>query len=893
MATLALAGVALIPGVNIAAPVLFGLGMLTSFVDARYIMPNLFPADAPKNDPDNMEKISITTSSEGASLPYSIGKYNFIPGVIVARSIPTYQTDGDLEATIGKGGGGGDRPSIPPQKRWYADVAVCFGERETCPDSYGSARAIDDILTLRANGRLIWAKELTVSQASNQIGNLFLYAGIYPYTIFAPYPHDDINFNEFVDGYSVTISGWQNSNNNGTAKLLYTYVDATQQYMVLDKYGYVEPAGTPTVTVYQSITGYKAEMMTTAPHIYKGGSSQSLDASDPMRYGEVYWNNYRHRVVVSFAGLQLTQFSNSLPRFEAELVADNDESFTYRQAITELIGRGKESTFVNVDDVDEYRFIKGYTVYGQRKISQTLQPLMLAGNILCQESGSELRFFSRENADSVVIAEDDLGCSDDETKIEPLYEIIREEVTGKIPRSVAVEFFNIHNNNEKATAIEHIDLNFIGQTTKIGDDQKYEIPISMSLAEASAIAKRLLFMHFADQTTIKIAVDFKYSRVLPGDVVTFISNGESYKFIVKTKERGCNGLIILSGPTVFTELDSITWSDQEANRFLSEEITGPGIYDFDILDFAPFTDDAAFKTGLYFYAGKLVRGQKWKGCAVFESTDDSDYFQVAQLPISAYCGRCKEALGGSINPAQWDDVNTVDICLTEGELESITDSECIDGKNRIAIKTSEGWEVIGFVNAVLQYDPNTPNLVYRLSRLIRGLCNTEAEIDNHEDYSKFIILNGPGIYFHRLNQRRHKADFFYKCVPVGGDESDYAGVEHNHALGTVRPYAPCQITGVRDGSNNLTISWMYRSRHITRQYAARKPMIDAPETYKLQIWNSGRTAKLREWILNSTSQEYTAAQQTTDGLTPGDDVTISLFQVSPIIGDGIEAQEII
>jgi hypothetical protein len=124
----------------------------------------------------------------------------------------------------------------------------------------------------------------------------------------------------------------------------------------------------------------------------------------------------------------------------------------------------------------------------------------------------------------------------------------------------------------------------------------------------------------------------------------------------------------------------------------------------------------------------------------------------------------------------------------------------------------------------------------------------------------------------------------YKTVSTGlGDGTVQTLVSQ---LRTLRPYAPVHIAGARDGSNNLTLTWTRR----TRLGGHWQDLIDVPlgensEAYEVDILDGGSVIRTITG-LSSPTAEYTAVQQAADGLTPGDPVTMEVFQLSDLVGRG-------
>jgi hypothetical protein len=100
-----------------------------------------------------------------------------------------------------------------------------------------------------------------------------------------------------------------------------------------------------------------------------------------------------------------------------------------------------------------------------------------------------------------------------------------------------------------------------------------------------------------------------------------------------------------------------------------------------------------------------------------------------------------------------------------------------------------------------------------------------------------------------------------------------------------RPYSPVNITGSRDGSDNLTINWNRRTR-INGDWRDNVdvPLGEESESYEIDIMD-GRDV-VRTITATSQTVEYTAAQQTTDLGSTQSSITVNVYQLSAVYGRG-------
>jgi hypothetical protein len=132
---------------------------------------------------------------------------------------------------------------------------------------------------------------------------------------------------------------------------------------------------------------------------------------------------------------------------------------------------------------------------------------------------------------------------------------------------------------------------------------------------------------------------------------------------------------------------------------------------------------------------------------------------------------------------------------------------------------------------------------------------------------------------------------YYRAVQNGGEWDDAPTIPFAFAANSLKCFAPVKIKGSRDGSNNLTISWIRRTRWYGEwQDGIDVPLFEANERYEIDIL-SGST-NFNEWSCKRTlsattpSVIYTAANQTTDFGAPQGAVSIAIYQINAVIGRG-------
>jgi hypothetical protein len=407
------------------------------------------------------------------------------------------------------------------------------------------------------------------------------------------------------------------------------------------------------------------------------------------------------------------------------------------------------------------------------------------------------------------------------------------------------------------------------------------LPLTLSADEALAVAMRQLWTIWAGRRTVKLQLPPSYLWLRENDLLQVTLEGETYDLLVQRVERGHNWLIVAE--CVVEEQQTLTQSGTAATAPDSgATVYTPPPLCLAVLDLPPLSDAAALSPGFYVAVAAFDPDASFTGAVLYSSADDLAYSISDFVNAETTIGECTTTLADGI-VGRWDNANTLTVELYHGELESRTELEVLNGANFALV----GDEVIAFKTATL-----VDNDTYQLSGLLRGMRGTEGECDGHAAHEVFVLLNSAGLICKDANLATVGTSRYYKAVPNGGVAADVEGQSFAFAGRALKPFAPCHVTGARDGSNNLTLTWVRRTRAIADAFADGEiPLLEESEAYEVDIM-SGSTV-LRTITATSPTCSYTAAQQTADGLTPGDPVTVRVYQISASVGRGYTNEEVV
>lgn len=311
-----------------------------------------------------------------------------------------------------------------------------------------------------------------------------------------------------------------------------------------------------------------------------------------------------------------------------------------------------------------------------------------------------------------------------------------------------------------------------------------------------------------------------------------------------------------------------------------------------IAAFPPLRDEHIDVSGTYIWATQEDATKTWRGYALFESNSASSGFVRRQeYGDRATVARVISSTNLPVDHRLIDYANTIRIELLHpnDSLDVVTEQEMLTGRSRFMV----GREMIGAATPTLVSTNEFTGLrTYDLTVMLRGLKGTQAASLEHQPGEQVVALDYGGVYFLPYAISRVGETSYFKFVANGGLATLASAVRVVLGGSTVRPFCPISIEGTRDGSNNLTVTWERQARRSI-QFVDQDVPIDAEvEKYKIHVLAAAgsETALRAVTITGAKTWTYTAGQQLTDGLTPGNPVTIHIVQMGSIAFEGVPAE---
>ncbi len=534
----------------------------------------------------------------------------------------------------------------------------------------------------------------------------------------------------------------------------------------------------------------------------------------------------------------------------------------------------------------------GFMVTEQKDARKLIGDLESAYFFDSCESDFIVKFTRRGMHPSVLtIPEDDLGMLSDNAKLKET--IVQEQ---DAPRTVVVTFIDPSIDYQQGSQQRLRSSRVVTTLNQL----RVDLPLVMSETMARQIAELTLYTTWMERTPYEINLWKPYYAVLdPTDTVDFIFEGVVYQQRLTEMSLGQNYALQTNGVSQFEGGYTTSAIGAPASGVVVVALPAGGptvvfIYDIPYLQ----DDDASLNrlaTGFYWVlVGDSVT---WPGGVFLQSPTGSLYNTLGSMATRINYGYATDTLPDAPAFAVWDTTSTLNIAMVKGTLAGASDEDVLNGANVLLV----GNELIQFANAVQEMDGT-----FTVSRLLRGRRNTEPFATGHAGVSGSPPEGEPVVVVTTgVTQRNTFPNSFignneyYKAVTSGGDPTAVSATTFESAGNDLKPAMPVHVTGTRDISNNLTIGWVRRTRYGGLGLVGPTPLNEDVEAYSIDIMSGPTVKRTIAWTPGTydgngnPTAAYSAAQQTSDGFTPGNRVSVRIYQLSAQVGRGFPAAAVI
>lgn len=636
----------------------------------------------------------------------------------------------------------------------------------------------------------------------------------------------------FKSGIKAVVGGSDESSNNGTFTVLRsTRSEATGETTLrLNNLDAADDTAGSTVTIDQALPVFaKRDMRSVTP--FNGNANQTPSTFIEGFEGDGNVPAFHNTFCILLDKFFLNDYGAQIPPFRAVYSASAAPA-ELRDVVEEvaLEAHGVDSSMIDVSGISLGTYVRGFTTGPDQSPQEKLEQLSAAFLVLSQERDGKIHFFTRDNATEVEIDIDDLVAHDpSDTDLEyPFTRVVDPNL--EVPSRVTVQFFDEEKGFTQGSQTEP-------QSDADNDDEEVlNLPITMTGAEAAAIAARVKWLMRANKRRVRFFVDWKYLRLQENDIAKFTdARGKVWRILLDRVDRREDGIIECEG---IEEQASALSFTRSAEPPLSDppEIYIPPYMQLEVLDVAPLSNAHLHEPGIYWATSATDPRAQFTEAILYASTDGTNFTDVDFTSVEVPVGIAITALGDG-TPGLWDDDSTVRVAIPRGELESATEREILtERRNLCAI----GGEICCFRTATL-VSSDTNVLIYDLSGgILRGLRNTGAFVSNHSANERFVLLDQQAYRFFPVDVAIGE-QIWFKSVPVDGVPDDFPSKVFTFAAENAKPWAPWDLRGDRRASTMpIEGTWLYwrrRTRALV-PFLGSKDLVESVERYRIQILDS-------------------------------------------------------
>lgn len=699
------------------------LGGVGAYIDSQYLYPSITAGKTVIYG--RLKEMELGQATEGSPIHRCFGPQCRIPGTPLWMAEPNF-----IPRRSGSAGGKGGEEAILSY-RYYASVAV--------GGAYGP---ISRITKIWADSFLIYSAESTFNQVSTGIsvkrvrisfGDVTGIDIIRSYFIYMDITANisSINLGTLRPGVQATFSGFANSGNNGTHKVIKVKNNGDNTYTVrLYNPNAVTEAAGASVTISQDIPKFEKKRFASITQ-YPGSLTQAIDPEIEASEGVGSTPAFRGMAYALLKDLSLDHYGNRMPQFS--IMVEAHATKTVASTISDImLLYGYSANDFDVTRISGSLMLNGYTIPGPASGAGVLDPLLIAYNLVAQESNGKIVFYERGSLPSITVAETNLSARSSGSDSPRKAEI--ESLDGRKPPSEVVVRFRDKDNLNQVGSVRYRRHKFIAEQV-----QPFDFDVTLTVGEAAPIAARILWMAWQNKYRCKIHIPPEYAEIEEGDLVEFTSYGKSFKIIVSEVTRGAGFITEVVGTIEDTSVFSVSAGTKPTTP---NSIGVPSVIQLEVIDIAPFTNDDITRPGFYYAVANGDNSEIWRGATIYYG-EDPDALVEVDTPVQS------AVLGETV------------ISVTQTEI--IADNADVASGGGFSSPTgafSGLWEIVPFGNEPYGGDSHvtrTPGATFRWQRSITTSGDYQiyvrytVDLDRSEKVGYTVTYNG-GTYTTYINQ---------------------------------------------------------------------------------------------------------------------------------------------
>ena len=541
----------------------------------------------------------------------------------------------------------------------------------------------------------------------------------------------------------------------------------------------------------------------------------------------------------------------------------DSDTVNVRDIISNVCNRVElKNSQLNVSDVTES--IPGYTISKRTTPSRIIDPLGKIFNFDSVESNGRIYFTKRDKTspNAIEIKEEDFIRKSNKDHFKEY-----RKQDSDLPMEVNLNFIDPERDYERNSATAKRQ---VAPFRAVSSDTKNSVtlPATLTAEQAKNAVSRYLFAQWAERTTYSLQLSQRYLYLDPLDTPTIILGEGANEFRFQGRIQNHD---IGADYSTKTKL-----ARQNAGQYASE-LTAYGGISFDprslqtgqtvpfVLDL-PLLHDSHEQAGAmtgYVTANHYGPSEEWKGAALYRSVDTLNWDPIAEVKIEVGWGTTQTILNNPESYERTDTINTLDVTMIDGELESVEEIEMLNGKNSfVIIKDNGDTPILQF-----QYATSLGNNSYRLSNLLRGRRGTQTLDRGYLGGETILFLKADSVKPYPIPIDDRNVVRFYRGSTFGEIFDLSEQYTHKHSGRDLIPYPPVLGTASQTDAT-ITLNWVRQTRlggeADLLDGVSNVPVSETSESYDLEILDNNGIIVHDAFNIPSPSYTYTTTAE--DGI---------------------------
>jgi hypothetical protein len=511
-----------------------------------------------------------------------------------------------------------------------------------------------------------------------------------------------------------------------------------------------------------------------------------------------------------------------------------------------------------------YGSCDGFVVQNKASFRSIVEPLATLYQFDIIESGDYLKAISQQEVRSLVT----VGLEDiaEARENEPI--VLTRSQASELPVGMSIRYIDIYKDYEPAAVSQR------RETVESESEPASDTPIVIDYTRAQQMIDRLLYSAWVKRTIGEFGLLPEFIYLESGDVITLADGTFDKPLRLESIVDGSYRMAV--GRSFDLGIFQPGGGSSRTQR-INTQVVDPAplvaLMDLPMLR----SIDVPYRP----YVGGYVT--PWSGVNIYKSITNGNFGLDTTLLAPAVLGETTAVFNPGVTDV-WDQANELKVKIYSDQLSSLPEENVLNGGNALAVENSSGgWEIVQFVTATL-----TGTRQYTLTKLLRGQLGTEDNMEVSLPIGSRVVLLESTIQQLGMGINDIGREYYLRYGPADRDIGDslYQTETKTFTGRGLKPFSPVHIEG-EDVAGDITLSWVRRDRIGSDgwDYLSDIPMSEAYLQFEVDILDGSNNVVRTLTVTNATSVVYTAAQQSTDGISAPFDIIV--YQISDLVGRGI------